>query len=202
MLNKFKPYIFLLLVLFLPGCRRLLNWGRLNFDQACLVESSIDIIKCYIRSVNVYNQLVTLAIFDAMLLSKEVTDLAQSGPFPETSFFILGFAPGTDRRPLNSEPTNQFGWEVSLLANGQRLKPITLKCVDLPARYKFLFDDKWSQFKNGYFVTFDYKSGPDETVILCFNSLRKKSAIKWEFKDGRLLALNKECCFTQICDNC
>ncbi len=196
----------IMISVFLPSCQRLVNWGKGTFNQACPVEETLKEYKNLIRSTHVYNQLSTLGIFDAVILTPELLEAYNKATkknlkFSGQAFFVLAFADKTDHKPLNSDSTNQWAWHVSLWVDGKRQEPKQQKCITLPAEFKLLFGKKWSQFKSGYLVEFG-KIQLNDTVTLCFNSLRKKTSLEWDFKDGKVVDPGKPCCFKKGCEKC
>ncbi len=63
------------LLLILPGCGRLVDWGRDSFYQGCDTDYNLHHARDYIRSVTVLNELQTVGMFDALWLNDEVIKL-------------------------------------------------------------------------------------------------------------------------------
>src|SRR5437762_11661542 len=60
------------LLLLLPSCGRIIDWGERNFMQAPSLQAQITQAQEYIRSVTMYDQLSTRARFDVLWLSDDV----------------------------------------------------------------------------------------------------------------------------------
>src|SRR5438552_14628442 len=59
-------------LLFLTGCRRLVDWGVGEFYQGVDRNPDLVLPQSFVRSVVIHDQLMTAAIFDALWLSNEV----------------------------------------------------------------------------------------------------------------------------------
>lgn len=204
---KTKHYLLLFLIsIFLPSCRRIINWGKGTFNQGCNLEEPLKEYRDQVRSVHVYDQLSTLGIFDAIVLTPDLVDYYNKIEnkklnFSGTAFFVLAFADRTDYKPLNADSTNEWRWSVSMMHNDKKFERKYQKCIKLPAEFQFLFGKKWSRFKSAYLVEFD-KVKLDGNITLCFTSIRKKAALLWSFKDGVLVEDGKPCCFKKGCEGC
>ena len=64
--------IIVVILLALPGCGRVVDWGTKTFNQSPAIESNITAAQKYIRSVTTYDQLTTRARFDVLWLSDAV----------------------------------------------------------------------------------------------------------------------------------
>src|SRR5438445_5826181 len=71
-MKMYKVGIIASIVLLLPGCGRLIDWGTKTFNQSPSIESNITAAQKYIRSVTTYDQLTTRARFDVLWLSDAV----------------------------------------------------------------------------------------------------------------------------------
>ena len=72
MKRMIQIYVAAVMLVLLPGCGRLVDWGKNNFYQGDQVDNYRCDIKPYIRSVTIYDQFTTRATFDALWLSDEV----------------------------------------------------------------------------------------------------------------------------------
>lgn len=68
----FVSSIFLQSILFMPGCK-IIDWGKDNFKQAERYDKEVTKeVSSYIKSTIVYDQLATIANFDALFLTDRV----------------------------------------------------------------------------------------------------------------------------------
>lgn len=196
----------------LPGCGRVIEWGKKNFYQGEESPSYTQTPKEYICSVTVYDQLATQAQFDALWLSDAVR-----------MAYVNAFA---DRTGKNSEQKNMLlrreleennhyitfyvlslynislgdclsEWSMVLKSNNQMYHPAEIKYVDLSPEFRLFFGPLMSRFKNVYQVRFDAKDVEGQPILtpfskdiqLCFRSTKKDVALLWQlaFNDGILV---------------
>jgi hypothetical protein len=197
--------IFLMLCLCaLPGCGRYVNWGTDLLYQGDQLPIESAAIQHNLRSVAVYDQLQTRAIFDALWLCNDVrisyTRLYMRKHGKEQdeyssflrrqleenkhyiSFYVLSLANIT-LGDANSP------WGVFLHIAGKDLMPAELKVVEMPAEYTILFGNKFSRFKTAYSVKFNTRDIEEDPVItqdsenmkLIFRSYDKEVMLSWDF---------------------
>lgn len=168
------------IVLLLPGCGRLIDWGTKTFNQSPSIESSIAAAQKYIRSITTYDQLTTRARFDVLWLSDEVrknyTNLftAKFGKteeqkktflrrqLEENNHFISFYILSLHEYPLG-DPNSE--WTVFLNIDGKNYAPIEIKTVELSPEYCYIFGKKCNRFKIPYSVKFDAKDINDQPLI-------------------------------------
>ena len=63
---------FSLFLSILPGCGRIIDWGKDNFYQGAEVGQDLSIARNYIQSRRVYDQFTLVGAFDALWLSDDV----------------------------------------------------------------------------------------------------------------------------------
>lgn len=192
-----------LMISFLPGCCRYINWGRRSFYQGETPETSCaSLVRRYIRSVNVYSQFSTAAIFDALWLSDDVRTAyarvrdrrfckkeEQREAFlwrqvEENNHYITFYVLSLYDNPLGN-PNDE--WTVALSIGSQLLEPFEIKTVDLPSEYRAFLARELSRFKVVYQVAFDAHDAQgkrfiDESVSkisLRFKSPNKCVALSW-----------------------
>ena len=168
------------LLLLLPSCGRVVDWGNRTFIQAPSLEASVTAAQSYIRSVTLYDQLSTCARFDVLWLSDDVrinyTNLfalkfgkteEQKRTFlrrqlEENNHFISFYVLSLHEYPLgdvNSE------WSIFLTIDDKRYAPIEIKAVELSPEYIYIFGKKHNRFKVPYSVKFDAKDINDQFLI-------------------------------------
>ena len=172
--------IIAVMLLLLPGCGRVIDWGTKTFNQSPAIESNITQAQKYIRSVTTYDQLTTRARFDVLWLSdavrKNYTNLfaAKFGKteeqkrtflrrqIEENNHFISFYVLSLHEYPLGD--TNSE-WTLFLNIDGKNYAPIEIKTVELSPEYCYIFGKKCNRFKIPYSVKFDAKDINDELLI-------------------------------------
>ena len=205
-----KDVFFLgLLLLVLPGCRRLVNWGKETFNQGTDIELSTEAAERYMRSAHVYDQLRTAAIFDALWLSDELrtayanTHSAWQGrgeeqqtaflrrQLAENSRYISFFVLSLHQVSLTKQdPT----WSLFLKIDDEQFVPVELKETELDAIYKKFLGKRWTRFKVPYLVKFDAIDVDEKplitpqtrTLTLTFRSATKEASLKWHLSNMRV----------------
>jgi hypothetical protein len=173
-------YIIMIVLLLLPSCGRMIDWGTRTFVQAPSLQASISAAQKYIRSVTSYDQLTTRARFDVLWLSDDVrinyanlfalkfgkteeqrkTFLRRQ--LEENNHFISFYVLSLHEYPLgdlNSE------WTLFLNIDGKNYAPIEIKTVELSPEYMYIFGKKNNRFKVPYSVKFDAKDINDQPLI-------------------------------------
>jgi len=196
-------HILFLVLITLPGCCRYIEWGKRTFYQGKNLPSNTALVRRYIRSVNVYTQFATSAIFDALWLSDQVRTaythvhsvrLAKDSEhertflwrqLEENNHFISFYVLSLYDVPLGG---SQDDWSVSLIIKDQFYAPLEITVVDLPPEYRVFMSREVSRFKTAYYITFNAENlegNPliDETVCeLClqFRSTQKSVTLSWK----------------------
>ncbi len=194
-------------LLLLPGCGRVIDWGLQTFEQAPSLEASIVQAQKYIRSVTLYDQLTTRARFDALWLSdnvrfnyanlyalkfgktEEQKKVFLRRQLEENNHFITFYVLSLYEHPLgdvNSE------WALFLEVDGKHYAPIEVKSVELSPEYIYIFGKKYNRFKVPYSVKFDAKDINDTFLItpetkqitLYGRSLNSQATFVWEVGQG------------------
>lgn len=164
-------WITLAVILLLPGCAgNLVDWGKQRFPQAKKNKETYQSVKCYAKQINLYDQLNTIGLFDALWLSDEVrsyyadTYARMSGKTQEEttvmlrrlfkanahaiSFYVL--------TPTNVELTvKPLEWGLYLDVDGVMYQPTFVKRAELPFLYRTLFGRRFNPHKQPYEVKFD-----------------------------------------------
>lgn len=179
-LMKINVISMIAIVLLLPSCGRLVDWGTRTFEQTPTVNSSVSEAQKYIRSVTSYDQLTTTARFDVLWLSDNVrTNYAD--------LYALKFAKTEEQRKIflrrQLEENNHFisfyvlslydeplgdthsDWTLFLTIDDKNYAPIEIKSVELAPEYMHIFGKKYNRFKVPYSVKFDAKDINDTLLI-------------------------------------
>lgn len=191
-----------LLLFGLPGCGRMVDWGKRTFYQGEQQEANLTAAHKHVRSIVAYDQLETAAQFDALWLSPEVRNLyaylytrisgkgeeqkktLERRQMDENNHFIIFYVLSSYKIPLG---TPESLWHIFLEIDGYRYAPIEIKPVELVPLYKEFFGKKYSIFKTAYQLKFDARDVDDEMIIrpdsscvvLYFRSLRKEVSLSW-----------------------
>lgn len=191
-----------ILITLMPNCGRVLDWGMHNFNQGKEVKYDRKLIKSYIKSIRIYDQIDTLGIFDVLWLSipvrsayaeltaqmhgkdEEKKSAFLRRQFEETRHFISFYVLSTYGIPLG-ETTS--AWIVTLRIDDEVYRPIELKSVELPLEYKWFFSDHFNRFKLPYLLKFDAKdiqgnnliTEDTQTITLVFRSIDKEQELIW-----------------------
>lgn len=191
--------------LFLGGCTRIVDWGRTNFYQGDDVIQFSREAQRYIRSVTVYNQLRTVAIFDALWLcdpvrnaytdsyalkrgkSLEQKQLFLRRQLEENNHFISFYVLSIYTIPLGQ---SDGSWQLLLEINGNLYTPLEIKQVELTPEYRSFFSEKCNRFRTPYLVKFAAKDVDDKSLItentkyiaLHFRSIKKHTSLIWDIR--------------------
>lgn len=218
--------------LLLTSCHRFINWSRETFNQGCKIntESCLREARRYLRTIKVYDQLETVGIFDALLLSKDtekyyVNIHAQKNNLDEIDFELLL----NDRLNkvekvavfliLIQEPKGcgldldkeKSFWKVKMNSAVGAYAPRLIKKIALPCEYELIFGKRFNIFKNVYLVEFDIYDSDGRNILelsdyltLCFSSLKSKVFLRWNFKNFELIDQVSNDCVECVdkCDVC
>jgi hypothetical protein len=205
----------ILLISSLPGCCRLVDWGKRTFYQGDTVETHTQEVRRYIRSVSVHNQFSTAGMFDALWLSDQVRtiyanlhsyrlskDVEQAKTFlwrqlEENKHYISFYVLSLYDMPLGGIYDN---WMVRLCVNNQIYMPVSIKIVDLMPEYRVFLACELSRFKTVYEVKFNAIDIDDNPIVnastrfikLCFKSTEKSVDLTW-YINARGIVQNAPC---------
>ena len=168
------------LLLLLPSCGRIIDWGERNFIQAPSLDADIAQAQKYIRSVTMYDQLTTRARFDALWLSdsvrinyanlhalkfgktEEQKKIFLRRQLEENNHFITFYVLSTYEYPLGDVGSE---WTLFLHIDDKNYAPIEIKAVELAPEYMYIFGKTYNRFKVPYSVKFDAKDINDQFLI-------------------------------------
>jgi hypothetical protein len=192
---------FVLGMLLLPGCGGVTDWAKETFDQGKEHKENKKTVKKYLKSVRIYDQFTTIALFDALWLSDQVRILyadtygAMHGRGKEVrktflrrqlkanDHFVTFYVLSTHQIPLNLKPAQ---WVLHLKVNGKNYSPTEVKIVELSPEYELFFGSLLTKHKSPYEVRFDRKDpdGKDilqdaENIELYFSGPRHYSFAQW-----------------------
>jgi len=192
-------------MMFLPGCGRIIDWGKKSVDQGKDVENELKSAKDTISSSRIYDQFTLAGAFDTLWLNDDVRSLysdlyaKKRGKTESEKNLIL-------RRQL--EENNHFisfyvlcpadfvlgekdsDWTVLLRVDGNCFAPTEFKKVELSPEYKLMFGKKMNRFKIAYVLRYNAKDIEDRLLIqsstkmvdLVFRTTKKEIVQSWEVK--------------------
>lgn len=207
-MKRYREFAVLCLsIITLSGCGgRLTNWALDNFNQGGTITGCFEHPYEYVRTVTVYDQVNTVAMFDALWLSDRVRqsyiDL-RSYRFnwsdeqsiaalnqqrqEENSFITFYVLSSNDIRLASSDPV----WSVSLDVDGMTYTPVEIRIADLEPEYKAFFGGLYVRSKRAYKIRFNATndngalviSNATQMVSLWFRSVNKEEALTWCMQD-------------------
>lgn len=202
-----KYFILILSFMLLPGCcSQYVRWGHQIANQGTTLSEYTEITNNYIRSTRIYDQFITLGIFDAIWLSDEVlqayvdtyrqkrclsyeqysTMLADQMAVNESfiTFYLLASYPGQDKKPLDEDDPY---WEIQLQINGHCYSPVEVKSFELPLEYRTFFGIRYNLFKTAYIVRFNAKNAYGSPILqwpvcmkLVLRRVQKQTVMCWD----------------------
>jgi len=209
-------YAILIMLVLLPGCGRIIDWGKDNFYQGEQIDNYRCDIKPYMRSVTIYDQFTTRAMFDALWLSDEVRSayvdlhISRQGKdemrknallrrqLEENNHYISFYVLSLHEEKLGDPESS---WSLFLRVNEQFYQPIEIKEIDLPYEYQIFFGKLWNRFKVPYLVRFSTNDTDElplitpqtETIELHMRSANKEHAFVWKLHSDIPEIAIKEC---------
>jgi len=193
----------LVILLLLPNCGRVIDWGKRTFVQTPTIHADIKNAQSYIRSVISYDELSTRANFDVLWLSDEVRTMYANlyalkfgkteeqrkiflrRQLEENNHFITFYVLSLYEHPLGDTNSD---WTLFLTIDDKNYSPIEIKAVELAPEYIHIFGKKYNRFKVPYSVKFDAKDINDnflitpetQNITLYCRSLKAEVAFVWE----------------------
>lgn len=181
-MKKNSVYIAILVVVLLPGCGgNLVDWGKQTFEQSGKQKDDVASIKTYVKQINMYDQLNTVGLFDALWLSDEVRRFyaekyaQMTGKTDEEIMIML-------RRLFKANSHNisfyvltpsdvvlavkPVEWAIYLEVDGKKYQPTFVKKCELPSQYQVLFGKRCNPHKQPYEVKFDRHDVNGNDILL------------------------------------
>jgi hypothetical protein len=194
--------LLLVSVVLLSGCGGVKDWINETFDQGKVHKEDKKVIDNYLRSIKIYDQFTTIAIFDALWISDEVrklyanTYVAMHGRSEEVrktflrrqlkanSHFITFYVLSTHEIPLNLKPAT---WVTHLKIGEKNYSPVEVKSVELVPEYELLFGKVMTNHKRPYEIRFDRKDAEGKDILdgadkiaLYFSGPHHYSSVEWD----------------------
>ncbi len=165
----------------LPACDRgVINWAEDIFEQSKTHDIDKKLVKKYLKSVRVYDQFDTIAIFDVLWLSNDIRGVyshlhtTMSGIHKEAStaflrrqfkaneHYLIFYILSTDDIVLNAIPAP---WMIHIKLGEKTYTPLEVKSLEMSPEYKTIFGSLLTNHKRPYEVKFDRKD-PDGKDIM------------------------------------
>jgi len=171
---------FVLSVLIFSGCGRVKDWADRTFDQGKTHQEERGLINYYLRSIKIYDQFTTIALFDVLWLSDAIrtlyadTYIKMHGRTEEVrqtflrrqlkanSHFITFYVLSTHEIQLNIKPAQ---WIAYLKIGDTTYLPLETKSVELTPEYLHFFGKKLSKHKQPYEIRFERKDQEGKDIL-------------------------------------
>lgn len=209
---KYRLLVIYAAALLLSGCSRYICWIKENFSQADHVTISLENARLYLKSTQVYDTFVTVALIDVLWLSPEVRKTyvtlyglrwslsdrerealieSHEQETENTLAFYVLLAPDEENNTISL--TNRLAeWSVLLSIDGNDYIPREIKRVDLDPEYLRIFGKSYSHFKGVYLVLFDLYDEQEQKILtddsrqmsLIFRTTKYQAALDWCLSKG------------------
>ena len=193
---------------------RFIDWGKCQFNQGCNLPNNFDCVQDYIRSVRIYDEFVTMGIFNALWLSPAVQEASldlKSVKFNMSdsqidasmkaikgdtqkfvSFYILAYQPRWLGSIFGKKDSH---WTMLLNIDGVKYEPLEVKLLeaeDVDPTYLGYFGDRLTRHKSIFYVRFPATKPGGESLFtedtdeftICFRALKKQVALGWKLCNG------------------
>ena len=210
-----RDVIFLVtLVLFLgllPGCGKIIDWAKENFDQGEPLKNKVSEARKFVRFARIYDQFELVGGFDAVWLSddlrilysdlyalkngknQEQREVFLRRQLEENNHFISFYVLALQKTPLNDQDSI---WSLFLKIGDKIFLPNEIKIIDLSPEYIEIFGKKYSKFKDPYLVYFNAKDVEDHLIIsedienisLMFRTLNRETTLSWSLREDEIPA--------------
>ncbi len=198
--------LLVLFLLLLPSCFKYHRIFKGEVPQGTEKERNLDIINHNVKTVSVYDQFTTKAIFDVLWLSDEardyyvelytnkhgLTDILSEAMLRRqleenrhwVTFFVLSYIPEEGNNVLSDK---EASWSFCLqFLSGKKVTPSQIKEVALAPEIKYFFGKKLTSFKTAYLVKFDveddvfFKNVSEKNFKLVISSVDRDVYISWQ----------------------
>ncbi|MFC1841793.1 hypothetical protein ACFLYA_01855 [Candidatus Dependentiae bacterium] len=196
--------IFLFIIGFLPGCLRVVDWGKENFYQGQEIEYDLSEVRKSIISKRVYDQFTLVGSFDVLWLSdcvrtiysdiysckhgktEEQRRMFLRRQLEENNHFIAFYVLSLKTIPLGDTCSE---WSLFLRVGCKIFTPTEIKVIEICPEYREIFGKKYNNFKDVYLVYFNAKDVEDNYIIhegvnrveLIFRSVDREVVLPWCF---------------------
>lgn len=165
----------------LPSCDGgVSDWVNQTFEQGKTHQFDKKLVKKYLKSVRVYDEFNTVALFDILWLSNDIrttyallhSDMNGLSREASNAFlrrqlkandhFLTFYVLSAHDIPLNMTPSL---WNMYLKIDGKTYNPTEIKVVEINPEYRAIFGTVLNNHKRPYEVKFDRKD-PDGNEIV------------------------------------
>ncbi len=194
-------------LLVLSGCGgNVVDWAGVTFNQGESYKKDQTVVKKHMKSIRLYDQLNTIAMFDVLWLSDEMRSLYTDyycralGKNEEgklaflrrqlsaNNYFISFYVLSLNEIPLTLLPPV---WVMYLEIGDKKYTPSDVKIAELPFEYRSFFGTLCNNHKTSYEVKFDRKDAAGNDVLaghdhmkLMFSSADYFGSVTWYFNDA------------------
>ena len=170
---------------FLPGCESgVAEWVSDTFEQGKTHQFDKKIVKKCLKSVRVYDEFNTVALFDILWLSNDIrsiysslhSDMNGSGREASIAFlrrqlkandhFLTFYVLSAHDIPLNATPAL---WNTYLKIGQKTYVPSEIKIVEITPEYRAIFGSVLTSHKRPYEIKFDRKDADGKEILLSKN---------------------------------
>ncbi len=186
----------------LPGCGGVVDWANETFDQGKQHADHKATVDKYMRSIKIYDQFETVALFDILFLSDDIRDAysklfsSMHGRSQEAHLtflrrqlktnehFVSFYVLSTHQVPLNLKPAV---WSIYLKIGDVAYQPLEIKAIELSPEYNRFFGKRLTNHKRPYEIRFerqdtegrDILEGVSRIELVC-STPKYHSAVAWD----------------------
>ncbi len=170
-MNKNSVYMAFLVLVLLPGCAgNMKDWSNQTFTQSKKHKDGLESIKGYVKQINMYDQLNTIGLFDALWLSDEVRHYyaikyaEMTGKSEDETMIMLRRLYKANAHSVSFYvlvpyeivlAVKPIEWAVFLEVDGKKYQPVFVKKCEVPTQYQPVFGKRFNPHKQPYEVKFD-----------------------------------------------
>ncbi|HTM05787.1 MAG TPA: hypothetical protein VL201_00945 [Patescibacteria group bacterium] len=201
---KIHTLLFISIVILLPGCTTIVNWGKKNLYQGIEFQKDYTIPRSFIRSIKAYDQFSTFIDIHALLLVEAVRNafvtefITTTGKGEkqknqllklqkdELKHFITFYVITPKDTVFNLENSP---WHIFLTVDKLTVDPYKIEQIELNTTYQLFFGKLYNpRFKTVYQIKFeacDLYDNPliistTQAVELHFKKLNKEVLLRWD----------------------
>ncbi len=170
-MNKNSVYMGLLVLVLLPGCAGTMkDWSNQTFTQSKKHKNTLDSVKTYVKQINMYDQLNTIGLFDALWLSDEVRHYyaikyaEMAGKSEDETMIMLRRLYKANAHAITfyvlvpydiTLAIKPIEWAIFLEIDDKKYQPVFVKKCEVPTQYQPIFGKRFNPHKQPYEVKFD-----------------------------------------------
>jgi len=201
---------------FLPGCGRLIDWGKEAVGQGEDLKKDLKETREHICSSRIYDQFTLIGAFDSLWLTDQVREtyvdlyVLKHGKtegdkkvllrrqLEENNHFISFYVLSVSDIVIGEKDSE---WTLLLKIGDYYFVPTELKTTELTPEYKTIFGKKLTRFKTAYILRFNAKDIEDTPLIqpdvdaihLVFRTTKKELVQSWCIRKDRKVSTAKAC---------